>query len=209
MFSFPHSAPRCAEGFLKSSHTHCVVLSSPFWRGAVFAFKSSTWFSFCGYCRGQAMTGDQCMPDRGQIDLTSLPLSRSLSLFLSFFLSRSLLFVFFLLMLIPFRVTGSEMRLMCCMCMNQLDLCLSLSVSLFVSPSLSLSLSLSLCLSVSSHLSLPPSSTPWPETAVDRLDWTICHRAGMVKIKNKRGWSEEDKWMPSDGVPERIITETG
>lgn len=50
---------------------------------AVFVFKCSTGVSFSGFCRGQPMTWDQCMADRGQIDLTSvflsLPAARCLS----------------------------------------------------------------------------------------------------------------------------------
>lgn len=54
---------------------HCVFESD--WSAALFVFKCSTRVSFAGFCRGQPMTGDQCMADRGQIDLTSvfLPLS--------------------------------------------------------------------------------------------------------------------------------------
>lgn len=61
-----------------SEFIYQILLSTiPDWSVALFVFKSSTGVSFAGFCRGQPMTGDQCMADRGQIDLTYVSLSLS------------------------------------------------------------------------------------------------------------------------------------
>lgn len=86
-----------------SEFIYMKILSStvfmPDWSAALFVFKRSSGVSFAGLHRGQPMTGDQCMADRGQIDLTSVFL---LSLHCQMF--------------IPFSVTDSGSVVYVCVC---------------------------------------------------------------------------------------------